>query len=105
VTTAYTAARWTAFAAAGVAAGATLSGLVFVAVSINLNRILGHPTLPVRAWQTLALLLAPLLIGFFVLVPGQSNTALAWELVGSALLLGGARLVLHHQAVRSEKDT
>jgi hypothetical protein len=73
MTVAYTAARWAAFAATIAAVGATLSGLVFVAVSINLNRILGHPSLPARAWQTLGLLVTPMLIGVLVLVPGQSS--------------------------------
>ena len=103
MTTAYTAAGWTVFGAAAVGSGATLSGLVFVAVSINLNRILGHPSLPIRSWQTLGLLLTPLLFGFFLLVPGQSRTVLAWELIGSAVLLGGSRVALHRQSVRSEK--
>jgi len=105
VTTAYTATRWAVFAATAAAAGATLSGLVFVAVSINLNRILGHPSLPVRAWQTLGLLLTPLLVGLLVLVPGQSGTVLAWELIGLAVVFSGLRVTIHRRATLSEKDT
>jgi hypothetical protein len=105
VTIAYSAARWTDYAAAAVGAGTTLSGLVFVAVSINLSRILGHPSLPVRAWQTLGLLVTPMLIGFFLLVPGQSRMLLAWELVVSAVIFTGARVALDHQSVPSEKAT
>jgi hypothetical protein len=104
VTAAYTAAPWTGCAAAAVAAGTTLSGLVFVAVSINLNRILELPSLPVRAWQTLSMLMTPPTVGFFLLVPRESRTVLACELLVSGLTLAGGRLVLHHQAVRSEKD-
>jgi hypothetical protein len=104
-TGAYSAGPWTGYAAAAVAAGATLSGLVFVAVSINLNRILELPSLPVRAWQTLSMLMTPPTVGFFLLVPGQPRTVLACELLVSGLLLGGGRLVLHHKAARSEKDT
>ncbi len=63
LTIAYSAAQWTVFGAAIVGAGAVLCGLVFVSVSMNLDRILAHPTLPVRAWQTLFLLMSPLLIG------------------------------------------
>jgi modulator of FtsH protease len=105
VTIAYTADRWTAFGAAAVAAGATLSGFVFVAVSINLDRILSHPSLPARAWQTLGLFVVPVLIGFFLLVPGQSHTVLAWELIVSAVLLGGVRVAIDLRAAQSEKDT
>jgi len=105
VTAGYTPAGWTAFGAGAVGAGATLSGLVFVAVSINLTRILGTPSLPARAWQTLGLLSTPMLTGFFLLVPGQSRAVLAWELIVLGVLLGGSRVAIHHQAVRSEKDT
>lgn len=103
MTTAYTDAAWTAFGAGAVGSGATLSGLVFVAVSINLNRILGHPSLPTRSWQTMGLLLTPLIVGFFLLVPGQNGTVLAWELIGSAVSLAGARVAFHHHSVQSEK--
>lgn len=84
-----------------------MSGLVFVATSINLNlgRILAYPSLPTRAWQTLGLLVSPLLIGFFLLVPGQSRTVLAWELIVSAVLLGAGQVAIDRRSVRSEKDT
>jgi len=105
MTIAYTAAGRTVFGAGAVGSGATLSGLVFVAVSVNLNRILGHPSLPTRAWQTMGLLLTPLTVGFFLLVPGQSRTVLAWELIVSAVFFTGGRPALHHQSVQSEKAT
>jgi hypothetical protein len=105
VTTAYNAARWTDFGGTVVQAGATLSGLVFVVVSINLGRILGHPSLPARAWQTLGLLLTPMLTGIFLLIPGQSSKVLAWELIVSALLLAGSRVAIDLRASRFEKTT
>jgi len=105
VSTAYSAARWTVFGGAAVAASATLSGLVFVAVSINLKQILGHPSLPARAWQTLGLLLTPMVVGLFLLVPGQSSRALAWELIVIAVLFSANRVVIDRRSVRSEKDT
>ncbi len=104
LTIAYSAAQWTVFGAAIVGAGAVLCGLVFVSVSMNLNRILGHPTLPVRAWQTLFLLMSPLLIGIFLVAPGQSNTALAWELIVAAVVFSGGRVALDRLSVRLEKD-
>jgi len=104
LTTAYAAARWTVFGEAVVGAGAALAGLVFVAVSINLNRILGHRSLPVRAFQTLGVLLTPLLTGIFLLVPGQSSAVLAWELIVSAVLLGGSRVAIDLRASRFEKN-
>ena len=65
----------------------------------------GIPESPTRAWQTLGLLVSPLLIGFFLLVPGQSRTVLAWELIVSAVLLGAGQVAIDRRSVRSEKDT
>jgi len=80
-----------------------LSGLVFVAVSMNLARILQHPSLPSRAWQSMALLASPMFIGFFLLVPAQPRSALALELIVSSVVLIGYRLAVDRRAVRSEK--
>lgn len=102
--TAYDAAQWSDIASTTVEVAATLAGLVFVSVSLNLSGILRSQTLPIRAWQTLVLLLTPLLSGILVLVPGQSNTALAWELIGLGVILGGGRLAIHRRVHRSEKD-
>lgn len=77
--TAYSAAGWTQFGIAAAGAAATLARLLFVAVSINLQRILEFPNLPGRAGLTLILFVTPMFIGFFVIVPGKARTALAWE--------------------------
>lgn len=78
---------WHDLAVATVGATAALTGLLFVAVSINLSRILAFPSLPRRAAATLVLLLALLSAGVFVLVPGQPRAALAAELAGTGLVL------------------
>ena len=57
-------------------AAAALSGLLVVAVSINIERILKYPTLPARAGQTLILFVVPLVLGLVVLIPNQSRTLL-----------------------------
>src|ERR1700729_2463722 len=61
VTTAYAAAGWTNFGLAAAGTAATLAGLLFVAVSINLKQILEFPNLPARAGQTLILFATPLI--------------------------------------------
>lgn len=78
---AYDPAEWTDLFVAAAGASAALAGLVFVAVSINLDRILGEAGLPDRALETLLLLVAVLLVSIVGLIPGQSSGALGTELL------------------------
>lgn len=84
---AYDTSEWTELFVASAGASAALAGLVFVAVSINVERILQFPGLPERALETVLLLLAVVLVSLMGLIPGQSATALGIELllVGLAL--------------------
>ena len=54
--TAYEPSEWTDFFVASAGASAALAGLVFVAVSINVERILQFRGLPERALATVLLL-------------------------------------------------
>jgi hypothetical protein len=86
-------AQWHDLFVAIAGAAAALSGLIFVAVSINLTQILQHKTLPTRAVETLSIMIGLLLLSVFMLVPGQSTQVLGAELLGlgvvlAALLLG-----------------
>ena len=66
----YDLAAWEPFFSAMIAAAAALTGLLFVAVSINLDRILkGGKFLPARAAETLATLLLVVAISALTLVP------------------------------------
>jgi len=60
-------------ALAGAGAAGTQTGLLFVAVSINLSRILEFPHLPDRAAGTLGLVMTILLTRILMLVPGRSR--------------------------------
>lgn len=62
-------------------AAAALTGLLFVAVSINLKEILEMEGLPARAVETLSIMTGVLVMSIFVLVPGQSREALGAELL------------------------
>jgi hypothetical protein len=84
---AYDIARWSGFLAVAAEVMATLTGLIFVAVSINLARIVEFPGLPERAAETIVQLLGALIISLIALVPGQSAL-----LVGLELAVGGAIL-------------
>jgi hypothetical protein len=104
MTTAYLPGTWMTFALAISAAAATLAGLVFVAVSINLKRILEFPSLPARAAQTLILFATPLITGLFLVVPGQSRAVVAWELLVTGLAVGAGQLVINARSPRSDQE-
>jgi hypothetical protein len=73
--------NWSGFFGAQVGAGAALTGLVFVALSINLKQILAGPGLTSRAGEALLLLMQPVMIGAVTLIPGQSSLALGLEIL------------------------
>jgi hypothetical protein len=77
----YDLAYWEPFFSAIIAAAAALTGLLFVAVSINLDRILkGGRFLPARAAETLATLLLVVASSALALVP-QSIRLLGVEIL------------------------
>ena len=78
---AYDPSEWTDLFVAAAGASAALAGLVFVAVSINIQRILEYPGLPERALETLALLVGVLIVAIVCLIPGVSRAALGTELL------------------------
>lgn len=57
-------------------AAAALSGLIFVAVKINLDRILSSLLLTARAAESLAILVMRLVISLLMLAPDQTPAAL-----------------------------
>lgn len=88
--TAYDASQWSDLFVATAGASAALAGLVFVAISINIERILEFEGLPERGLETVLLLLAALVVSIAGLIPGQGNVALGLELLGVVALLGAA---------------
>jgi hypothetical protein len=87
--TAYDPERWTDLFVASAGAAAALAGLVFVAVSINIESILKFRGLPERALETVFLLLGVVIVSIIGLIPGVSTTAL-----GILLLVEGVVLAL-----------
>jgi len=78
-------AGWGDFLVAAAGAASALAGLVFVALSINLTRILELPGVVGRAAETILLLAGALAGTLITLIPGQSQRTL-----GVMLLVVGA---------------
>lgn len=79
-------ADWSDLFVASAGATAALAGLVFVAISINIERILGLDGVAELGLVTLLLLVGVLVVSMFGLIPGQSNHAFGVEiLVQSAI--------------------
>jgi hypothetical protein len=85
--TAYDAHEWVEFGVALAGAAAVLTGLVFVAVSINLQRVLEVQGLPGRAGESIVMFAGTLILSIALLLPGQSTTALGIELIVGGTLL------------------
>jgi len=105
LSTAYLASEWSGFGEAVATAAAALAGLLFIAVSINLKRILEFPSLPTRAGQTLIFFVTPLITALLIITPGQARIALAVELMATGLTIGGMQVYLDVKTDRGEEDT
>jgi modulator of FtsH protease len=73
MSTGYDIAAWHELFGAEVGAAAALAGLLFVAISINLTRILAIAHLASRAGTGLAILVAVLVLSTLALVPGITD--------------------------------
>ena len=71
--------EWITYFAVQAGAAATLTGLVFVAVSLNVKAILSNTGLPGRAAESLLQLLSVFFIASLALIPGQATNALGIE--------------------------
>lgn len=87
---AYSASEWTDVFVATAGASAALAGLLFVALSINAERILGLPGLPERALEALTILLGVVVVSVLALAPGVGRTTLGALLLATAGVVTGA---------------
>ena len=79
---------WANFAVVVGGASAALTGLLFVAVSLNAQRISAHLGLRASAGQTLVLFVVPLISSILLMVPGQPRWVVGTELTVLAVLAG-----------------
>ena len=93
---------WSDYGVAVVGGAAALTGLLFVAVSVNSAWFSSSPAHRGLAGQALVLFVIPVVTGILLLVPGQSTTALGIEIVVSGLLVGRVLLALGHADLEDE---
>jgi hypothetical protein len=87
---------WSDFATIAGSASGALTGLLFVAVSLNRDRVTANPALRSQAGQTLVLFLLPLIISIMLVIPGTPRWVLGLELVAVALVSGAAMGMISH---------
>jgi hypothetical protein len=93
---------WSNYLAAQAGASATLTGLVFVAMSINLSSVLSMPGLTGRAAESMSQLFGVLVLSTCTLIPGQPTAALGTEIliVASALWFFQTVLQVRYMKIR-----
>jgi hypothetical protein len=96
---------WETFATICGTAAATLTGLLFVAVSIKIASIARSQELRNRAAQTLSLFAIVIFISALIAIPGQSYRALGAELVVLAVIAGTGLHVLDRRAKGGETSS
>ena len=95
---------WDNFFVATAGAAATLTGLIFVGLSISLSKILSVSTLPTRAFESLMLLLTILIISSLCLVPGQPLYLIGIEILTIGILVWGVTLKLDIGILRRSEE-
>jgi hypothetical protein len=100
--------EWTDFYVATAGSAAALTGLIFVGISINLQKILGYPTLVTRASFSLILLMAILIFSLLLLIPKGGNHGINYilALAGAAvwIVVLQSDIKIHRKTDRQYKN-
>jgi hypothetical protein len=93
----YTVAGWHWFGAAVATLAGTLTGLLFVAVSIKSSALAESPNLAARAAQTLVLFGTAVIVSILLVAP-QPGVALGAELLATSAAAGAAMVIFDKRA-------
>jgi len=98
---------WGSFGAVAGSASGALVGLLFVAISLNRDRIARHPTLRATAVQTLMVFMLPLTIALLLLTPRQPPRVFGIEVIilGVIHALGLAMVGRRKRALAGKLDS
>jgi len=99
---AYQIASWTGFLSVAAGVAATLTGLIFVAVSINLSRILEFQPLADRAAESILQMFGALIVSMCALLPGQTILLLGVELAVAGFVLWILETLLQYRSYARE---
>lgn len=91
---------WTTMYGAVAGSAATLAGLLFVALTVNLARILPDASHVARAREALGGLLSLLVLAILILIPGQPHAALGGEMLAMAAALAAVSVRLQRETIR-----
>ena len=84
---AYAASEWSDLFVASAGAAAALAGLLFVAISINIEGIVSMPGAPARGAEAIGLLLGVVVVSVLCLAPGVGRETLGWLLLAESAVL------------------
>src|SRR5262245_46549617 len=96
----YSTANWAPAFTAIAGSAAALAGLLFVALSINLSKVIQGPGLIGRAVEVLVLLTSVLILATLLLMPSQNRETIASEVVAMAALMLVVLGIIHIRAPR-----